>query len=238
MTSRVLALELFWQAYIIDITFYSNKKVKRKGFFTWPLTFKTVALKKKQTHPLLQDKLSHLRLVMICDKWHYNPFNDLPYDHLKVTHSPRPYWERRHSPLEDKDELLVDPVHIPMEDSKQPWHKFYFLEADYDENYNIGKDLYNKLRNEEEWTNKKIRAFWIYHQETKKLDVPYEGIKEVKEFEWLWDEENPASDSSNSGGDDPDEGEEKVDEEAKTSASFSQQRRKSTGQSANVASNL
>lgn len=49
----------------------------------------------------------------------------------------------------------------------------------------MGKYLYNKLRNEEEWTIERIRALWIYRQETKQLDAPYEIMPNYEEFDKL-----------------------------------------------------
>lgn len=121
-----------------------------------------VTLEKRLTHPLLQDKLAHLGLVLICANLQYNPFNDLPHVDMRVTHTHRPYWEKRCSPREDKDEYLVELVHIPTEDNREPWHKFYFIVAKANENFKMGTTMYNKLRYTEEWTLEKMRAFWVY----------------------------------------------------------------------------
>lgn len=94
----------------------------------------------------------------------------------------------------------------------------------------MGKAMYNKLRNEEEWTNERIKAFWIYCQEKKQLDAPYESVQDDEEFDRLWDEEHPTSDSSTNEGNEPNEEEEQAEEEADTSTSSIQQKRKSTRQ--------
>lgn len=123
--------------------------------------------------------------------------------------------------LDDEDKLLVDLIHIPTEENKPSWNRFYFIVVDYDENHKMRKDLYNKLRNEEEWTNERMKTFWIYHHDTKQPNAPYESIKEDEWFNKLWDDEHPALDSSTSGGDVYNE-EEQAKEEAKTSTSFAQ----------------
>lgn len=195
-------------------------------------------MKKRQTHPLLQDKLVHLGLVLICNKWSYNPFNDLLHEHIKVTHSPQPYWEKRHNPLEDEDELLVDLIHIQIEDSRPPWNKFYFVVVDYKENWKMGATLFNELRREHEWSIEKIRAFWVYRQEKKQLDAPYESMLDDEKFENLRDDEHPTSDSSASEGDESNEEEEEAEEEVKTLTSSAQQNKRSIGQPAYVTSNV
>lgn len=66
VTNRVFSLEVFRQLAIIDLNFYRGKK--KKGFFLCPLTFGGVIMLKKQTHGLLEVKLAHLGLLLICEK--------------------------------------------------------------------------------------------------------------------------------------------------------------------------
>lgn len=75
----------------------------------------------------MEDKLAYLGLVLVNDKWEYNPFDDLPELHIRVTNVPRPYWEKRCNPQADKDENFVELARIPMQDTRGPWKKFYFV---------------------------------------------------------------------------------------------------------------
>lgn len=121
---RVLTLEMYWQVCIIDFTLCSRKSVKKKGFFSCLNNFKLITLIKKQPDQLLEDKLTYLGLVLVNDKWEYNLFNEFSKLHMKVTHVPWSYWEKRHNPQEDKDENLVELARITTQDTRGPWHKF------------------------------------------------------------------------------------------------------------------
>lgn len=150
VTDRVLALEVFRQVCVIDFMFCSNESVKKKGFFTCPKSFKSVTLVKKQSHKLLEEKLAHLGLVLINDKWEYNPFNDLPEPHMKVTHVPRPYWEKPLNPRTGREEDFVELAQIPTLDTRGPWHKLYFSVVVAKDNLLMEHSMYNKLKRGEE----------------------------------------------------------------------------------------
>lgn len=200
-------------------------------------------MNKKQMHDLLEDKLAHLRLVMICNNWDYNLKNDAPNEFFKVTHHLRPYWEKRRNSMKDLDDLLVDLIHIPKEDSRPPWHKFYFPLVVYDEKQKIGATLYNKLWQGEEWTMERIRSLWVYHKETKQFDASYGSVKLNDQFDQLWDDENPDSNPSTDKDDDSDEDFEEPtrkgkEQESGVSLTSAQQKRKKMGKPSRVVSNV
>lgn len=99
---------------------------------------------KKQSYKLLEEKLAHLGLVMICEKWNNNPFDDLGNEFIKVSHSPRLYWEKRRSPME-RENLLVDLAYIRTNDSRSPWLQFYLRLAKYNEKHKMGISLHSEL---------------------------------------------------------------------------------------------
>lgn len=84
--TRYWPLKCFNRCPLMIINFTEVRE--RDGFFKCPQTFKWVAIAKKQSHKLLEAKMAHLGLVIICDKWNYNPFNDLGNEFIKVTQNP------------------------------------------------------------------------------------------------------------------------------------------------------
>lgn len=87
VTNWVLALNFFWKVSIINYTFCGGP-AKKEGFFVCPLSFKMVVMAKNKTHKLLEHKITHLGLVMICDRWNFNPKNDFPNEFFKVVQNP------------------------------------------------------------------------------------------------------------------------------------------------------
>lgn len=75
---------------------------------------------------------------------------------MKVTHVPRPYWEKWHNPQTDKDENFVELARISTQDTRGPWHNFYFFVAVSKDNVHMGRAMYNKLKKDEEWLVEKI----------------------------------------------------------------------------------
>lgn len=138
----MLVLEVFRQLVIIEVKFCGGKN--KKGFFKCPLSFGIVIMVKKQTHGLLEELIAHLGMVLVCEKWDYNPDNDLVELNIKVTHSSWPYWEaRRNLQSGDPNDLFVDLAYVLIDDRRPPWLTFYFSLENPSDKCKIGATLHN-----------------------------------------------------------------------------------------------
>lgn len=91
---------------------------------------------------------------------------------------------------------MVSLAHIPTEDSRPPWLKFYFLSAKYNEKLHIRANLRNELSRKEKWGEERIRDFWICRQEIECLDAPYQSVETDERFDKLWNKAHTNFDAS------------------------------------------
>lgn len=129
-----------------------------------------VIVKRREAKGILTSNLVQLGLVVIDDKWSYDPDGCLAQRKNPIENvSCGPISDSWRNSQKDDSVVYVNLHAIPKKE-RPPWLAFYTVKEKYDPTKKFPLHLSKKMR-EEKWPKDKKHTFWRYRQQIKEVKI-------------------------------------------------------------------